>query len=63
MSDIDVYYSGNKIGELILQRDSNGDENIYIRYSDSSVEHTEVYYDPFLTNMEQILFPFLGDWD
>ena len=63
MSDINVYYSGNKIGELILQQDSNGDENIYIRYSDSSVEHTEVYYDPFLTNMEQILFPFLGDWD
>jgi len=63
MSDIDMYYSGNKIGELILQQDSNGDENIYIRYSDSSVEHTEVYYDPFLTNMEQILFPFLGDWD
>ena len=63
MSDIDVYYSGKKIGELIIQQESNGDENVYIIYSDGSTEDTEVYYDPFITNIEQILFPFLGDWD
>ena len=48
---------------ILYKIDASTNENIYIRYSDSSVEHTEVYYDPFLTNMEQILFPFLGDWD
>ena len=62
MSDIDIYYSGNKIAELIMQQESNGDENIYIIYSDGSSEDTEIYYDPFLVNIEQILFPFLGDW-
>jgi len=63
MTDIDVHYSGQKIGELITQHESNGDENVYIIYTDGSSEDTEVYYDTFLTNIEQILFPFLGDWD
>ena len=54
MTDIDVHYSGQKIGELITQHESNGDENVYIIYTDGSSEDTEVYYDPFLTNIEWI---------
>ena len=63
MTDVDVYYSNSKIAELILQLNSNDDNEVYIIYTDGSSEDVETYYDPFLTNIEQILFPFLGDWD
>jgi len=63
MTDVDVYYSNSKIAELILQLNSFDEEKVYIIYSDGSSEDVEIYYDPFLTNVEQILFPFLGAWD
>ena len=63
MTDVDVYYSNSTIGELILQLSSNGDDKVYIVYTDGTSEDVETYYDPFITNIEQILFPFLGDWD
>jgi len=63
MTDVDVYYSNSKIGELILQLSSNDDNKVYIVYNNGSSEDVETYYDPFITNIEQILFPFLGDWD
>ena len=63
MTDVDIYYSNNKIAELILQNNSNEDNLIYIIYTDGSSEEAEIYYDPFLINIEQILFPFMGDWD
>jgi len=67
MVDVDVLYSGNKIGELILIYTSDSDyeygEELHIIYSDGSSENTEVYYNPFGTNVEQIFFPFFGDLD
>lgn len=67
MVDVDVLYSGNKIGELILIYTSGSDfeygEELHIIYSDGSSENTEVYYNPFGTNVEQIFFPFFGDLD
>ena len=63
MTDVDIYYSNSKIGELILQSNSNNDNEVYTVYLDGSSENTDTYYDPFITNIEQILFPFMGDWD
>jgi len=63
MTDVDVYYSNSKIAELTLQSNSNNDNRVYIIYTDGSSEDVETYYDPFLTNIEQILFPFIGDLD
>ena len=67
MVDVDVLYSGNKIGELILIKTTDSDydieEEVHIIYSDGSSENTEVYYNPFGTNVEQIFFPFFGDLD
>lgn len=67
MVDVDVLYSGNKIGELLLVYTSddvyNYGEEVHIIYSDGSSENTKVYYDPFGTNVEQIFFPFFGDID
>ena len=62
MTDMDVFYNGSKIGELILNPASNSDDQIYIIYQDGSSEDIETYYDPFLTNLEEILFPFIGSW-
>ena len=63
MTDVDIYYSNSKIGELILQSNSNNDNMVYIVYLDGSSENADTYYDPFITNIEQILFPFMGGWD
>jgi len=63
MTDVDIYYSNSKIGELILQSNSNNDNEAYTVYLDGSSENADIYYDPFITNIEQILFPFMGDWD
>ncbi len=63
MTDVDMYYSNIKIGELILQLNSNNDDKVFMVYKDGTSEDLEIYYDPFITNVEQILFPFLGDWD
>ena len=63
MTDVDVFYLNSKIAELILQSSSNNDDKVYVIYTDGSSEDVETYYDPFLTNIEQILFPFMGDWD
>ena len=63
MTDVDIYYSNSKIGELILQSNSNNDNEVYTVYLDGSSENADTYYDPFITNIEQILFPFMGDWD
>ena len=62
MTDVDVFYNGAKIGELILNPASNSDDEVYIIYQDGSTEDVETYYDPFLTNLEEILFPFIGSW-
>jgi hypothetical protein len=63
MVDVDVFYSGNKIGELILIEKSNYDEEVHMIYSDGSSDNSNVYYDPFGVNVEQILFPLFGDLD
>jgi len=63
MTDVDVYYSNSKMAELKLQSNSNDNSIVYIIYTDGSSDDVEIYYDPFLTNIEQILFPFIGDWD
>ena len=63
MTDVDMYYSNSKVGELIMQSDSQGDPEVNIVYTDGSSEDVEVYYNPFITNIEQILFPFMGDWN
>ncbi len=63
MTDVEMYYSSSKVGELIMQSDSQGDPEVYIVYNDGSSEDVEVYYNPFITNIEQILFPFMGEWD
>ena len=56
MTDVDVYYSNSTIGELILQLGSNDDDKVYIIYTDGTSEDVETYYDPFITNIELILF-------
>ncbi len=63
MVDVDVLYSGSKIGELILITTSNDDydEELHIIYSDGSSENTKFYYDPFGSNIEKMFFPFFGD--
>ncbi len=63
MTTVDVFYSNSKIGDLIMQLTSNDNDKVYIVYNDGSSEDIETYYDPFLTNIEQILFPFLGNWN
>ena len=63
MTDVDVYYLNNNIGELTMQLTSSDENKVYIVYKDGTSEDVETYYDPFITNIEQILFPFLGDWD
>jgi len=63
MTDVDLFYTNSKIGELIFQTNSNNDDKVNVVYMDGSSEDVEAYYDPFITNIEQILFPFMGDWD
>ena len=63
MTDVELFYENSKIGELIFQTNSNNDEKVNVVYMDGSSEDVETYYDPFITNIEQILFPFMGDWD
>ena len=67
MVDVDVVYSGKKIGELLMvytsDEEYNYGEEVHIIYSDGSSENTKVYYDPFGTNVEQIFFPFFGNLD
>ena len=63
MTDVDLFYTNTKIGELIFQTNSDNDDKVNIIYMDGSSEDVETYYDPFVTNIEQILFPFMGDWN
>tara|TARA_B110000858_G_C17734367_1_gene441779 strand:+ start:159 stop:1244 length:1086 start_codon:yes stop_codon:yes gene_type:complete len=63
MTDVELFYTNSKIGELIFQTNSNNDDKVNVVYMDGSSEDVETYYDPFVTNIEQILFPFMGDWD
>lgn len=62
MSNVEVFYSNTKIGDLFMQANSNGDDKIYINYNDGTSDDVEIFYDPFITNVEQLLIPFLGDW-
>ena len=63
MTDVDLFYTNTKIGDLIFQTNSDNDDKVNIIYMDGSSEDVETYYDPFVTNIEQILFPFMGDWN
>ena len=63
MTDINLFYTNTKIGELMFQTNSNNDNKVNVVYMDGSSEDVETYYDPFITNIEQILFPFMGDWN
>ena len=56
MTDVDVYYSNSKIGELILAAGSNDDNEVYIVYNDASTENVDTYYDPFMKLCEDVNF-------
>jgi hypothetical protein len=56
-----VYYLGSKVGDLILFDDGSGADKVYIVYKDSTQESVEVYYNPFLDNLNTILLPQFGD--
>jgi len=62
--DIDVLKSGQKIADVELKEDSEGDFIPYLVYKDASEEEIdEAYATQFLDDLELALFDLLGDLD
>ncbi len=55
-----VYNKTDKIAELKFL-DVAGVRKLYIYYKDGTSENTSVYYDPFTTNLKNILRPMFGN--
>ena len=52
----------DKIGDLKLFSSLDSDDEIHIIYKDGTSSDIESYYDPFLTNLEEIFIPLFGPW-
>ena len=55
-----VYNKTDKIAELKFQ-DVAGSREMFIFYKDGTSENTSVYYDPFTTNLKNLLRPIFGN--
>lgn len=55
-----VYNKADKIAELKFL-DVSGSRKLFIYYKDGTSENTSVYYDPFTTNLKNILRPIFGN--
>jgi len=55
-----VFNKTEKIGDLKF-KDVAGERKLYIYYKDGTSENTSVYYDPFLTNLKNIMRPMFGE--
>lgn len=62
LSDFEVFYENDKIGDLKLFSSLDSDDEIHIIYKDGTSSDIESYYDPFLTNLEEIFIPLFGPW-
>lgn len=55
-----VTINGKKVGDLVFSGSSE-EPTVHIVYKDGSEEDVEVYYNPFIDKLEQILYPVFGE--
>lgn len=58
-SNLEVLYNAMKIADLEIDSDA---EIVYIYYKDMTFEDSRVYYDDFLTELEELVTEFTGAW-
>ncbi|MDR0619702.1 MAG: hypothetical protein LBG17_07390 [Bacteroidales bacterium] len=61
VATINILYKGTKIGDLKL-RTINRDDYVFINYKDGTADNVEIYYEPFLDELDNILKKY-GDGD
>jgi hypothetical protein len=61
-TNVDVTNNGSVIANLELIELENGDYDVSIVHCDGTTESSEIYYEPFIQDVEDILYPYMGDW-
>lgn len=56
-----VFINDQKVGELVVFEGSDKSQTLHLVYKDGTEEDVEVYYTPFLKNLEVILKPLFGE--
>ena len=54
-TNVDVINNGNVVVR-------NGNYDVSIIHCDGTTESSEIYYEPFIQDVEDILYPYMGDW-
>lgn len=60
--DLDVLIKDSKIGNLVLKEGTDTDVEVHIEYKDGSMENTDVYYEPFIEDVEALFDDLTGPW-
>lgn len=61
--DLDVLINDAKIGNLVIKEGTGEEEvEVHIEYKDGSMENTDVYYIPFVEDVEALFEDLTGPW-